>query len=191
MLLPAEDDGQLGELIIPETNGQREWKLLIPKSDHPFQVDRVIVDGSNLNIEYSGAGTEASAVLSLIAENEQGETLRYIRLEHPSAFSGVLTLSLEKWGLSEEDRLFLVCENASGPYLTGLASTPVELIAEEPEAVEEISEADVTQTAAETISLTEPSSENAYPRQYIILVCLAAAAAASLLMIVFRRKKQH
>lgn len=191
MLLPAEDDGQLGELIIPETNGRREWKLLIPKSDHPFQVDRVIVDGSNLNIEYSGAGTEASAVLSLIAENEQGETLRYIRLEHPSAFSGVLTLSLEKWGLSEEDRLFLVCENASGPYLTGLASTPVELIAEEPEAVEEISEADVTQTAAETISLTEPSSENAYPRQYIILVCLAAAAAASLLMIVFRRKKQH
>ena len=138
MLLPADDDGQLGEVVIPDAEGQREWKLLIPKPDHPFRVDRVTEENRNLRIEYSGADMGVSALLSLIAADEQGNTKRYIRLEHPSVSSGTLNLSREQWGLTEEDRLFLVCENAPGPYLTGLASTPTELIAEEPEIAEEL-----------------------------------------------------
>ncbi len=191
MLLPADDDGQLGEVVIPDAEGQREWKLLIPKPDHPFRVDRVTEENRNLRIEYSGADMGVSALLSLIAADEQGNTKRYIRLEHPSVSSGTLNLSREQWGLTEEDRLFLVCENAPGPYLTGLASTPTELIAEEPEIAVEISEPTVSPDTAEPVSLMEPTSENDYSRQYIILVCLAAVVAALLLMIVIRRKKQH
>ena len=203
-LLPADDNGELGEVVFPGSDGKHEWRLLVSRADHPFRTESVTSSDNVLQIRYSGADTGNSSSLSLIVSGSEGEAPRFIRLEHPSTADGILSLSLDEWGLTDQNQLFLICETSSVRHLTSIASMPIELIVDEaPAGNSEVTPSEAHSVGSDgntTASHEVPDIASAVPdeaedlsgRRAVIMVSstFAFAAAAAVLIRRSRKKRQ-
>ncbi len=155
-LLPAEDEGAPGVVTLPQDEAAHEWKLLAPLQEHGFTAETVAATDSELTVQYSGAETGETAMLSLLVRDENGKPLALWRLEQPSAAEGSLQLKLEELALPEGAELFLFCEQLAGAHLTNYAS-PLQAISLEPPA-EETPTAPETGAPAQETEGAEPSA---------------------------------
>ena len=135
-LLPAADEGQPGAVSVPErTDGEaQEWKLIVPREEHAFRLESSTLEDGKLSLGYSGAETGETAMLSLLARDEDGAPLGLWRMEHPAAARGELEVDLKILNVPEDADLFLFCEELNEACRSNYASPLQRISLQESEA---------------------------------------------------------
>ena len=188
-LLPADDEGAPGAVVIPTDGERHEWKLLAELPEHPFRAGTTAADAQTLTVSYSGADTDEDAMLSVLIRSAEGEPLSLRRLERPASPEGTLSLDLVQLALPEGAELFLLCEKFSPAHYTNYAGTPQPLVTELPPEPEPTPEAPEETPEPESTALPETQSG----KSPLLPALLAAAGllAVAFLVLTARRRSSR